>query len=66
VLNLLPIPVLDGGHILFLGIEAVRRKPLSEKVISISQKIGLVVLLTLMAFVIYNDFVRLITGKMVQ
>jgi regulator of sigma E protease len=63
VLNLLPIPVLDGGHILFLGIEAVRRKPLSEKVIMISQRIGLALLLSLMAFAFYNDIVRLITGK---
>jgi len=63
VLNLLPIPVLDGGHIVFLTIEAIRRKPLSEKVISISQKIGLAFLLTLMVFVMYNDVLRLITGK---
>ncbi len=63
VLNLLPIPILDGGHLLFLGIEAIRRKPLSERVIAVSQKVGLAILLTLMAFVIYNDFVRLITGK---
>jgi regulator of sigma E protease len=63
VLNLLPIPVLDGGHILFLGIEAIRKKPLNEKIISVSQKIGLAILLTLMVFVIYNDIVRLITGK---
>jgi regulator of sigma E protease len=63
VLNLLPIPVLDGGHLLFLGIEAIRRKPLSEKIISVSQKIGLTVLLTLMAVVIFNDVMRLISGK---
>lgn len=63
VLNLLPIPILDGGHILFLGIEAIRKKPLSEKVVAVSQKIGLAMILTLMAFVIYNDFARLITGK---
>jgi len=63
VLNLLPIPVLDGGHILFMGIEAIRRKPLSEKVIIISQKVGLVLLLSLMAFAFYNDIVRIITGK---
>jgi regulator of sigma E protease len=63
VLNLLPIPVLDGGHILFMGIEAIRRKPLSDKVIIISQKVGLVLLLSLMAFAFYNDIVRLITGK---
>lgn len=63
ILNLLPIPILDGGHILFLGIEAIRGKPINEKIISISQKIGLAFLLTLMAFVIYNDIMRLITGK---
>lgn len=63
VLNLLPIPVLDGGHILFMGIEAIRRKPLSDKVIIISQKVGLVLLLGLMAFAFYNDIVRIITGK---
>jgi regulator of sigma E protease len=63
VLNLLPIPVLDGGHIVFLTIEAIRRKPLSEKVISVSQKIGLAFLLTMMVFVMYNDVLRLITGK---
>jgi regulator of sigma E protease len=63
VLNLLPVPVLDGGHILFLGIEAVRRRPLSEKVIMVSQRIGLALLLALMAFAFYNDIMRLITGK---
>ncbi len=63
ILNLLPIPILDGGHILFLGIEKIRGKPINEKIISISQKIGLAFLLTLMVFVIYNDIMRLITGK---
>lgn len=63
ILNLLPIPILDGGHILFLGIEAIRRKPLSEKVISVSQKVGLALILTLVVFVMYNDVLRLITGK---
>jgi regulator of sigma E protease len=63
VLNLLPIPILDGGHLVFLGIEALRKKPLSEKVVATSQKIGLALLLTLMAVVIYNDVMRLITGK---
>lgn len=63
VLNLLPIPILDGGHLVFLGIEAVRKKPLNEKVIAISQRIGLALLLTLMAVVLYNDVMRLITGK---
>jgi regulator of sigma E protease len=63
IINLFPIPILDGGHILFLGIEAIRKKPLSERFISMSQKIGLALILTLMVFVLYFDFMRLITGK---
>ncbi len=66
VLNLFPIPVLDGGHLLFLGIEAVRRKPVNEKVVAVSQRIGLVLLLSLMAFALYNDIGRLLSGKMFQ
>ncbi len=60
ILNLLPIPVLDGGHLVFLSMEAVRRKPLSEQVMEISQKIGIVILSTLMLFVFYNDIARLV------
>lgn len=60
VLNLLPIPILDGGHLMFLTIEAIRRKPLSEKVMMNAQKIGLAVIITLMVFVIYNDTVRIV------
>lgn len=63
VLNLLPIPILDGGHILFLGIEAVRRKPLSEKAMMIAQRIGLAIIITLMVFAFYNDIMRFISGK---
>lgn len=65
ILNFLPIPILDGGHILFLGIEAVRRKPLSEKVMMVAQKVGLAIIITLMVFAFYNDIMRLITGKMI-
>lgn len=65
VLNLLPIPVLDGGHILFFLIEAVRRKPLSEKFIAASQKIGIAFLVALMILAFYNDILRLLNpGKM--
>ena len=60
ILNLLPIPVLDGGHLVFLSIEAVRGKPLSEQGIIWAQKIGLVLLGTLMIFVFYNDIARII------
>lgn len=63
VLNLLPIPILDGGHLIFLTIEAIRRKPFSEKAMVIAQRVGLVIIITLMTFALYNDVMRLITGK---
>jgi regulator of sigma E protease len=62
ILNLLPIPILDGGHLLFLSIEAIRKKPLSERSIMIAQRIGLAVIITLMVFAMYNDIFRLISG----
>jgi regulator of sigma E protease len=63
MLNLLPIPVLDGGMLLFLAIEAVRKKPLSQKVMEISQSIGAALLITLIAVVSYNDVMRLFFSK---
>jgi regulator of sigma E protease len=63
ILNLLPIPVLDGGHLLLMSVEAIRGKPLSETSAAITQKIGLALLLCLMALVIYNDIFRLFSGK---
>lgn len=63
VLNLLPIPILDGGHVLFLGIEAIRRKPLSDRALMVAQRVGLAALITLMVFAFYNDIMRLIAGK---
>ncbi|SNX60639.1 regulator of sigma E protease [Nitrosomonas ureae] len=62
VLNLLPIPILDGGHLMYYLIEMVKGSPLSDKAIIMGQKIGLVMLFTLMTFAIYNDISRLITG----
>ncbi len=59
ILNLLPIPVLDGGHLLFLTIEGFRRKPMNERAQIIAQQIGLAFLGTLMVFVFYNDILRL-------
>ena len=44
ILNLLPIPVLDGGHLVFLSLEALRRRPLSERSMEISQKVGIAIL----------------------
>jgi regulator of sigma E protease len=64
VLNILPIPLLDGGHLMFLGIECIRRRPLSERVLAMSQRVGLILLVTLMVFALYNDILRLITGRM--
>ena len=55
-MNLLPIPALDGGHVLFLLIEIVRRKPLPEKVMYYFQVVGMVMLFALMAFIIFIDF----------
>lgn len=62
ILNLLPVPILDGGHLFFLAVEATRGKPLSETVQVNLQRIGLVLLLTLMAFAIRNDILRLLGG----
>ncbi len=62
ILNLLPIPILDGGHLMFYMIEALRGRPLKEKTMLIIQRIGLAILIALMAFAIYNDIVRFLTG----
>lgn len=62
ILNLLPIPILDGGHLLFFSIEALRRKPLSPKAREMAQQVGLAVILMLTALVFYNDIARLIAG----
>lgn len=56
VLNLFPIPILDGGHLVFFAVEAIRRKPLSIETRERFQMIGLVLLVSLMLFVFYNDF----------
>lgn len=60
VLNLLPIPVLDGGHLLYFLVEAIKGSPPSEKFQIIGQQIGILMLLMLMAVAFYNDIARLI------
>jgi regulator of sigma E protease len=60
VLNLLPIPVLDGGHLLIYLIEGIQRKPLSETVLHWGQQIGIALLVALMALAFYNDFMRIL------
>lgn len=63
VMNILPIPVLDGGHLLFFVIEAVIGRPLSIRKREIAQQVGLALLLLLMALAFYNDIVIRLFGK---
>jgi regulator of sigma E protease len=63
ILNLLPIPILDGGLILFLIIEAIRKKPLTRKTMEVAQSIGAAALITLIAVVSYNDVMRMFFTK---
>jgi regulator of sigma E protease len=58
IINLLPIPVLDGGHLLFFSIEAIKRRPVSIKVREVAQQVGLFILIMLMILVFYNDITR--------
>ena len=62
VLNLLPIPILDGGHLLYYLVEIIKRGPVSERTMEIGQQIGLAFLIMLMAFAFYNDINRLFSG----
>lgn len=60
VLNLLPIPVLDGGHLLYYAFEAIRGKPLSETVQAWGQQVGIILLVGLMLLAFYNDITRIL------
>lgn len=62
IINLLPVPVLDGGHLMFFAIEAVTGKEVSEKIREKANQFGIVVLVLLMIFVFYNDIVQQIKG----
>lgn len=58
LLNLLPIPVLDGGHVVFFSLEAIRGKPVSLRTMEIATQVGLFILFGIFAVVLYNDFYR--------
>jgi len=60
VLNLLPVPVLDGGHLLFFLIEALKGSPLSEEAQMQGQRVGMAILLALMGLAFYVDIARLL------
>ena len=62
VLNLLPIPLLDGGHLMYYLIEIAKGTPVSERAMELGQRVGLALLLVMMAFAFYNDLNRLLTG----
>jgi len=59
VINLFPVPILDGGHFLFLGLEAILRRPISIRKMEVAQQVGLILIIFLMLFAIYNDLGRL-------
>jgi regulator of sigma E protease len=59
LLNLFPVPLLDGGHLLFYAIEAVRGRPLSERAQEIGFRIGLALVVMLMIFATFNDILHL-------
>jgi regulator of sigma E protease len=63
VLNLLPVPLLDGGHLMYYSVEVIKGRPVSERALEIGQKVGVVLLFSLMAFAIYNDIQRLVGGS---
>jgi regulator of sigma E protease len=62
VLNLLPVPVLDGGHLVYYGLEAIKGRPLSERFMQITQRAGLAAIVGLMAVALFNDLSRLFGG----
>ncbi|MEP3668100.1 MAG: site-2 protease family protein, partial [Roseibium sp.] len=60
LINLAPVPILDGGHLVFFAAEALRGKPLSERVQDVGFRIGLGLVLMLMVFVTWKDIMRLV------
>ncbi|HVY08058.1 MAG TPA: RIP metalloprotease RseP [Burkholderiales bacterium] len=62
VLNLMPVPLLDGGHLMYYVAEIVKGSPVSDRVMEVGQQVGMVLLFSLMAFALYNDINRLFGG----
>jgi regulator of sigma E protease len=62
VLNLLPIPLLDGGHLMYYSLEFIKGSPVSERAMELGQRVGLALLLFVMAFAFYNDINRVFSG----
>jgi len=62
VLNLMPVPLLDGGHLMYYVAEIVKGSPVSDRVMDVGQQVGMVLLFSLMAFALYNDINRLLGG----
>jgi regulator of sigma E protease len=63
VLNLLPIPLLDGGHLMYYSVEILRGRPLSEKAMELGSRIGIALIFIMMVLAFYNDLVRLTSGS---
>jgi len=59
VMNLMPIPVLDGGHLLFYIVEAVKGSPLNELAQGAAMRVGMLIVFGIMSLALYNDFMRL-------
>ena len=62
IFNLFPVPMLDGGHLLYYAFEVLTGKPVSDRVQIFGQQVGILLLGTLMVFVFYQDIVRIVSG----
>ncbi|MDE1942276.1 MAG: RIP metalloprotease RseP [Betaproteobacteria bacterium] len=61
-INLLPVPLLDGGHLMYYAVELLKGSPVSDRILALTQRVGLFLLTALMAFALYNDIQRLLTN----